>query len=67
MSFNGQMLIQSAAGEAIYLEDYGVQSELLEEGDLDLEIQMKQSVYIPGKNSASLASTIYMAVLVNVA
>lgn len=53
------------AGEAIYLDDYGVQSELLEEGGLDLKIQMKQSVYIPGRNSASLASIIYMAVLVN--
>lgn len=64
--FYGRVLIQYAAGEAIYLEDYDVQSELLEEGDLDLEIQMKQSVYIPGRNSASLASIIYMAALVDV-
>lgn len=60
------MLILYTAGEAIYLEKYGVQSELLEGGDLDLEIQMKQSVYIPSRNSASLASIIYIAVLVNV-
>lgn len=30
--FHGQVLIQYAAGEAIYLKDHGVQSELLEEG-----------------------------------
>ncbi|KAL6890742.1 hypothetical protein GGI43DRAFT_217566 [Trichoderma evansii] len=39
---------------------------IIRRGGLDLEIQMKRSVYIPGRNSASLASIIYMAVLVNV-
>jgi hypothetical protein len=41
--FYGQVLTLYTVGKEIYLETYCIQSELLEEGNL--EIQMKENVY----------------------